>query len=45
MPWWGLVSSAAAPALLVDGWTAADRLQPWPVDPVAITVSASRPLG
>ena len=40
MPWWGLVSSAAAPVLLVGGWTEAARVQPQPVDPVADTVSA-----
>ena len=40
VPWWGLVSSAAAPVLLVCGWTTAARLQPLPVDPVVDTVSA-----
>ena len=45
MPWWGLVSSAAAPVLLVAGWTAAARLQPRPVDPVADTVSALAAVG
>jgi uncharacterized protein DUF998 len=40
VPWWGLTSSAAAPALLVGGWTEAARRQPLPVDPVADTVSA-----
>jgi hypothetical protein len=40
MPWWGLVSSAAAPVLLVGGWSGAARLQPQPVDPVTDTVSA-----
>jgi len=40
VPWWGLVSSAAAPVLLVGGWSGAARLQPRPVDPVADTVSA-----
>jgi len=34
VPWWGLVSSAAAPVLLVGGWSGAARLQPQPVDPV-----------
>ena len=45
VPWWGLVSSAAAPVLLVAGWTAAARLQPWPVDPVADTISALAAVG
>jgi len=45
VPWWGLVSSAAAPVLLVGGWTAAARLQPRPVDPVADTVSALAAVG
>jgi len=39
VPWWGVVSSAAAPVLLVSGWTAAASLQPR-FDPVAGTVSA-----
>ncbi len=39
VPWWGLVSSAAAPVLMVGGWTAAASLQPR-FDPVADTVSA-----
>ena len=45
MPWWGLTSSAAAPALLVGGWTEAARVQPQPVDPVADTVSALSAVG
>ena len=45
MPWWGLVSSAAAPALLVGGWTEAARLQPRPVDPVADPVSTLAAVG
>jgi Protein of unknown function (DUF998) len=45
VPWWGLVSSAAAPVLLVGGWTAAARLQPRPVDPVADTVSVLAAVG
>ena len=40
VPWWGLASSAAAPALLAGGWTAATTLQPPAFDPVADTVSA-----
>jgi hypothetical membrane protein len=39
VPWWGLVSSAAAPVLLISGWTVAASLQPQ-YDPVADTVSA-----
>jgi hypothetical protein len=39
VPWWGLVSSAAAPVLMVAGWTVAASLQPQ-YDPVAETVSA-----
>ena len=40
VPWWGVVSSAAAPVLLVGGWTVAARLQPRSVNPVASTISA-----
>ena len=39
VPWWGLASSAAAPVLLVGGWTAAAALQPH-FDQVADTVSS-----
>ena len=39
VPWWGVVSSAAAPVLLVTGWTVAASLQPR-FNPVADTVSA-----
>ena len=45
MPWWGLTSSAAAPALLVGGWTQAARMQPEPVNPVADTISALAAVG
>ena len=45
MPGWGLVSSTAAPVLLAAGWTTAAWLQPWPVDPVADTVSALAAVG
>ena len=38
--WWGVVSSASAPVLLVGGWTVAARLQPRSVNPVASTISA-----
>ena len=39
VPWWGVVSSAAAPVLMVTGWTVAAGLQ-HSFDPVADTVSA-----
>jgi hypothetical membrane protein len=39
VPWWGVVSSVAAPALLVGGFTVAASLQP-SFNPVANTVSA-----
>ena len=39
VPWWGVISSAAAPVLLIGGWTVAAGLQPR-FDPVANTVSA-----
>ena len=39
VPWWGVVSSAAAPVLMAGGWTVAASLQPR-FDPVADTVSA-----
>jgi hypothetical membrane protein len=38
VPWWGLTSAAAAPVLMVGGWTAAAALQPH-FDQVADTVS------
>jgi hypothetical protein len=38
VPWWGVVSSAAAPVLMVAGWTAAAALQR-SFDPVSGTVS------
>jgi hypothetical membrane protein len=44
VPWWGVVSAAAAPLLLVGGWTAAANLQPQ-FDPVADTVSALAAVG
>ena len=40
VPWWGVVSSAAAPVLMVAGWSVATGLQPRSFDPVAQTVSA-----
>ena len=39
VPWWGVVSSAAAPVLMVGGRTAAADLQPH-FDPVSETVSS-----
>jgi hypothetical protein len=39
VPWWGVASSAAAPALMVAGWTVAAGLQS-SFDPVSGTVSA-----
>jgi hypothetical membrane protein len=45
VPWWGVVSSAAGPVLLVGGWTIATRLQPPSFDPVADTVSALAAVG
>ena len=39
VPWWGLVSSAAAPLLLIGGWTVAAVLQPEPFDAVIRTIS------
>jgi hypothetical membrane protein len=39
VPWWGVVSSVAAPVLLVVGWTVAASLQP-DFNPVRDTVSS-----
>ena len=39
VPWWGVVSSAAAPVLMVAGWTVAAGLQPRSFDAVAQPVS------
>jgi hypothetical membrane protein len=39
-PWWGLVSSAAAPVLLIGGWTVAAARQRGGFDPVVETISA-----
>jgi hypothetical membrane protein len=39
MPLWGVVTAAAAPILLVAGWTIAARLQPGGFDPVTETIS------
>lgn len=40
MPWWGVVSSAAAPVLVIGGWMIAAALQPGHFDPVTQTISA-----
>ena len=40
VPWWGVLSSAAAPVLLVGGWTVAAMLQPGSFDQVRQTISA-----
>jgi hypothetical membrane protein len=39
MPWWGLASSAAAPLILLAGWTIAAGLQQRRYDPVRQTIS------
>lgn len=45
VPWWGLVSSAAAPVLLIGGWTVAARLQSDEFDSTSDTISALAGLG
>jgi hypothetical membrane protein len=40
VPWWGVVSAAAAPVLLVGGWTLAAARQVPAVDPAVETISA-----
>jgi Protein of unknown function (DUF998) len=45
VPWWGVVSSVAAPVLMVGGWTVAGGLQPHSYNPVADTVSALAAVG
>ena len=40
IPWWSLLSSGAAPILLIGGWTAASTLQPAGFDPLSYTISA-----
>ena len=39
VPWWVLVSSPAAPMLLIGGWTWAAAIQPVPFDAVVRTIS------
>jgi hypothetical protein len=45
VPWWGLVSAAAAPVLLIGGWTAAAGRQPAGFDSTSDTISALAALG
>ena len=45
VPWWGVISSAGSPVLLVGGWTVAARLQPRSYNPVADTISALAAVG
>ena len=45
VPWWGLVSAAAAPVLLIGGWTVAARRQPDGFDSTSNTISALAALG
>jgi hypothetical protein len=40
VPWWGVLSSAAAPVLLIGGWTVAAALQRGSFDQVTGTISA-----
>ncbi len=39
VPWWAVVSSLAAPVLLIGGWTLAAAVQPAPFDGVVRTIS------
>jgi len=43
--WWGVVSSALAPVLLIGGWTLAAALQPRPFNAVASTISSLAAVG
>jgi hypothetical membrane protein len=45
VPWWGVVSSAAAPVLMITGWTIAAGLQPSSFDQVSQPVSALAAVG
>jgi len=45
VPWWGLVPAAAAPVLLIGGWTLAARQQPVRFDSTSGTISALAALG
>jgi hypothetical protein len=40
VPWWAVLSSAAAPVLLIGGWTVAAARQRAGFDPVAASISA-----
>jgi hypothetical membrane protein len=44
VPWWGVISAAAAPIVLIGGWTVAAGLQPR-FDPVTDTVSDLAAIG
>ncbi len=39
VPWWGVLSAAVTPVLLIGGWTVAAHLQVQPFDPVKQSVS------
>jgi hypothetical membrane protein len=39
VPWWGVLSAAVTPVLLIGGWTVAAHLQAQPFDPVRQSVS------
>ena len=45
VPWWGVISSAASPVLLVTGSTVAAGLQPRSYNPVADTLSVLAAVG
>ncbi len=45
LAWWGVISSAGSPALLVAGSTAAAAVQPRSYNPVADTISALAAVG
>jgi hypothetical protein len=45
VPWWTVVSSAAAPALLTSGWAVAGELQPGHYDPIRQSVSVLAGMG
>lgn len=45
VPWWGLLSAAAAPVFLIGGWTVAAQLQPGGFDSVRDTISDLAALG
>src|SRR5262249_2141034 len=45
VPWWTVVSSAAAPLLLTGGWAVAGELQPGHYDPVRQSVSVLAGMG